>query len=356
VAPLTATLAAAVAVGVGVALARAGRERDRALRVRGRELGLQPGEPPAQALKRMALGQLDMALELLEDGGRGASAAEATVHDTRKALKRLRALLRLLEGELTRAELAREQAALRRAARELAGARDAEVMLNTLEALIERHPRKLGRRKGVRRLRRALLAQRERAAQATLDHGDTLAVITTELRGLRARVELWDLRAGGESQQVASGLSKLYAQGRIRHERAARRKGKDSAAMHEWRKHVKHLRYAAEMLERHPPAQTKPSRRAAQLQRVAARADRLAETLGEEHDLAVLGDWVKQRGAKRGKHRRPGGSKALRVDRGTRKILLELIERRRRKLRRRALRDGERLYRSSRKRFVRSLR
>ena len=47
----------------------------------------------------MILGQLDLAVELLEAFPRRRPAAH-TVHETRKALKRLRALLRLLRGEL----------------------------------------------------------------------------------------------------------------------------------------------------------------------------------------------------------------------------------------------------------------
>ena len=102
--------------------------------------------------------------------------------------------------------------------------------------------------------------------------------------------------------------------------------------MHEWRKRVKDLRYAAEMLG-HP--------------NLARQADRLGETLGEDHDLAVLDEWIRAN-AKR-------GGRSRRVGRPTRKLLLELIAKRRRKLHRRALRDGERLYRQRPKKFVRQI-
>ena len=49
------------------------------------------------------------------------------MHETRKALKRLRALVRLLREELGEQAFERENAALRDVARRLAGARDAEV-------------------------------------------------------------------------------------------------------------------------------------------------------------------------------------------------------------------------------------
>ncbi|MGD0455226.1 MAG: CHAD domain-containing protein, partial [Solirubrobacteraceae bacterium] len=112
-------------IGVGLALARSERERRRARqRQLERQLGLQPGESLSGGLRRMALGQADLAIELLEGGGgNGASPAcapdEHAVHETRKALKRLRALLRLLEHELGKQAYARESAALRDIARQL---------------------------------------------------------------------------------------------------------------------------------------------------------------------------------------------------------------------------------------------
>src|SRR5579862_1243587 len=157
VAPLTATLAATAAVGLGVTLARAGRGRLAALqRARERDLGMLPGERLGTGLKRMASEQLDLAIEQLSQTN-GAGPPEEAVHETRKAIKRLRTMLRLLEGAHGKAAVASETAALREVAAQLSGARDAEVMLATLDALVERHPRKL-QRKGVRQLRGWLVA------------------------------------------------------------------------------------------------------------------------------------------------------------------------------------------------------
>ena len=105
-----------MAVGVGVVVARAGRERlDERARRRERQLGLLPGEPLGDGLRRMALGQVDLSVELLE--GRGGKLDEAAVHETRKALKRLRALVRMLAHELGEDAYARESDALRGVAR-----------------------------------------------------------------------------------------------------------------------------------------------------------------------------------------------------------------------------------------------
>src|SRR6202008_4271071 len=120
------TLGAAMVIGVGLALARAELDRrlSRARRERERHFGLLEGEELAQGLKRMALGQLELAIEQLEGAG-GEIPVGVAVHETRKALKRLRALLALVEDELGPDEAARERAMLRDSGRLLAGARDA---------------------------------------------------------------------------------------------------------------------------------------------------------------------------------------------------------------------------------------
>jgi CHAD domain-containing protein len=123
-----------------------------------------------------------------------------------------------------------------------------------------------------------------------------------------------------EFAAVEPGLKRIYGQGRQRL-RAAQAKP-TSANLHAWRKRVKDLRYSAEIL-----APAGPKR----MRRTAKRADRLGELLGEEHDLALLGDLVERRAE-------------LFADDAGRRGLLKLIGRRRSRLRREALRRGDKLY------------
>ncbi len=360
---VAATLAASVAVGVGVALAKAEHERRtaRERRAADRQFALLPGERPGDGLRRMALGQLDLALGLL-GGEDGIAPDEEAVHETRKALKRLRAMVRLVQYELGAQAFARESTALREAGRRLAGARDAEVMVATLDGLLERHPRKLGQRGGIRKLRTRLVWERERAEERTLGEEAIRSEVISELRAVRWRISGWRLPDREGIQWLEPGLKHLYGQGRRRYRRAARGRGDRGRALHEWRKRVKDLRYAAEMLDRGEPAgasgkahrrKRKRGRRrrrrdepsgAQHMRKLARRADELAETLGEEHDLALLSERVSAR---------RGPSTNVHLGRGARKVLLRQIARRRRELRRRALRDGARLYRRRPKRFVR---
>ncbi len=333
---------------MGVAVARAERDRRAGAKRRRRErrFGMNARERPGEGLRRISLGQLDVAIEALR-GGAGSS-PERRVHEARKALKRLRALLRLLEDELGERAYEHESAVVREVGRRLAQARDAEVLLSTLDGLIERDPKRLGARGGVQRLRGRLQSERDGAAQRALSgeaHGGAVA----ELLGLRARVETWELSHAERIEALEPALARIYGTGRRRMRRAAGASDRRSQArrLHEWRKRVKDLRYVAEALDAADArgADKRARARAAFLGKVARRADDLGETLGEEHDLAVLAGRVRDEARTSGT---PG--------RSSRKALLKAIARRRKRLQRRALRLGARLYRRRRKRFARRVR
>jgi CHAD domain-containing protein len=168
----------------------------------------------------------------------------------------------------------------------------------------------------------------------------------------RVRSLAWELAPEPGIGVIEDGLSRVYGQGRRRKRRAGRSRGGHMHKMHQWRKRVKDLRYAAEALRRTEPApgplSRLPGKRRKQIssearwmRRLAGQADELGELLGEEHDLAVFGVWLAEHG------------KAAGVGPGSRRSLRKSIERRRRKLRRRALRQGRRLYARKPRAFLR---
>jgi CHAD domain-containing protein len=296
-------------LGVAAALAKAELNRRSARR------------EPKSKLQRATLAQIDLAIALLE--GRGEEPPERTIHETRKALKRARALVRLQRHALSGKRHRRLDAALRQCGRRLALARDAEVVLETLDELIRRHPKQLAHSPGVAALRARLLAERRQAGGLT-DHGaPTRALVLERLRAARLDLERWRPRQGDRATARA-GLHSIYRQGRERRRRA--RRANTSESLHAWRKRVKDLRYAAEALE---------------LRAVARTADRLGETIGAEHDLWLLSQRLRR-------HR-----KCFKGDREARKTIRRLIAKRRTRLRKRAFRLGDRLYRQPPKRFVR---
>jgi CHAD domain-containing protein len=91
--------------------------------------------------------------------------------------------------------------------------------------------------------------------------------------------------------------------------------------LHEWRKQAKYLRHALEILSPIAPKE---------IDALARHAHRLADGLGEDHDLAVL---------------RERAARETRIDAATREAILARIDRRRRTLQRRALTLGSVVYR-----------
>jgi CHAD domain-containing protein len=230
---------------------------------------LDAGEPLPAGIRRIARGRIDHALDELR-GETDSTPAEA-VHEARKDMKKLRALLLLVRNELGGARFARETACFRDAARELSGVRDADVIRETLVSLDL--PPGVGWE-----LRRAVQAHhwpddsggREAAARGVI----------AMLSEARARVGDWPLERDS-FDAVADGLVRTYRRGR-RDLRAVRREP-DTKALHDWRKRVKHLWYQHSLLRcLWPPVMCA----------VADEAHALSSLLGEDHDLAVLSEWA----------------------------------------------------------------
>jgi CHAD domain-containing protein len=302
-------LAAATALGAAVVAARVQRGRlKRRKREAERVFAVRAGRPVEEELPRIALGRIEHAAELLEADG--ARPKPTTVHEVRKDLKRLRAVVRLSRPVLGD-ELSREQAATYRdIARLLGDDRDRTVLVETLDALVAATP-------GLKRRRYAKLRKRLGAAPAGGGPPSGAAVLA-RLRATESDVVRWHLN-GNTLGELRSGLHRIYRRGRADY-RAARAQP-DAEHLHEWRKRVKDLWYAAEILQPAAPAQLKP---------VAKQAKRLGEALGTDHDLWVLREAV-------GRHRTALAGK-------DRKRLLKAIDRRRAALAKDALKLGAKLY------------
>ena len=291
-----------------------------------RRFGLGDGERVRDGVRRIAGGQLDMSIERLagdtdEDLG-------TAVHETRKSLKRLRATVRLARDELGDEAYRRENVAFRDAGRRLGGARDSQVLLETLDALTDRYPDEAPPER-FERFRRTLVGQHG-AAQRRLHEGVAVADVLGELRRARARVGGWHL----ERQcldALAPGFRRIYRRGRRAYRTA--REVPSTENLHELRKRAKDLWYAAQIVRAAAPKKMK---------RVARRAHDLSNLIGEDHDLALLAERADER-RDRFPDATAAGELALRV------------ERRRADLQRAALELGRRLFRKKPRKIARPL-
>jgi CHAD domain-containing protein len=299
------------------ALAAASDKPDRKYRLR-------ENEYVPDGIRRIARGQLDNAHDELSMASRSGF-AEA-VHGTRKRLKRLRTTMRLARGAIGDETYDRENNAFRMAGRRLAAGRDAQVLLETLDSLGERFAKELPRRTTVA-LRALLVDERKRAEASARDDDAGIAAVLTALEEGRARTPAWTFERDG-FDGLTPGLRRIYRRGRKR--MRAARKDPSPENLHEWRKRVKDLWHASQIVR---PAQPK------RLKRVSRRAHELADLLGEGHDLSMLRDYVET-------HPQCFENQA------SKKALLAVIDRRSNALRDKALDRGRRLYKPSPKRFV----
>jgi CHAD domain-containing protein len=236
---------------------------------------LQPGEGVADGIRRIVAEELDGAIEGLRAGA-AAPAAERdrAIHETRKSLKKVRSALRLVRTDLKAGTRRTESTALRDAGRRLSGARDAQVMLDTLAKVAPAVPAPPPPE--VRAVQAALETRRAALAAELQGHAGLLGEVAGELEAVRARVDGWRLRDQSPDSVVA-GAAIIHERGREAMRGAMR--GTDDEDWHTWRKRVKDLWYAGRILE--PVA-------GPQLAGMVQEADALSDVLGDHNDLAVL--------------------------------------------------------------------
>lgn len=217
-----------------------------------------------EALRRIASEQIDRVQTSLADD----AAAAESVHNTRKSVKKLRALLRLLSPGLGDVQPA-ENIVLRDAGRALAHRRDASVRLETFDKLTgdllsgsDENP--------------ALLALRAHlVAEATMPP-TPLPDLRSLFDSLALRASGWEVR-GNERRLLTEGLSDTRS--RARRAMRAARDDRNADALHDWRKRAKDHWYQARLLQPvWPELMTATINEAGQL----------GEMLGDHNDLSVL--------------------------------------------------------------------
>lgn len=227
---------------------------------------LSRGESMHQAAVRIADEELSEAIERLRSSGGSRQADTHTrVHAARKAIKRTRALARLLREGLG-AGFHRDNLDLRDAARRLAERRDAAVAADAFTRLV---PEPVG---PLAAIRERLAAVRDEVVAADA----ALAAAAEDLARVRSRSADWPPLERGWSI-LEPGLKTSYKQGR----QAMRTAFADPtpAAFHAWRKRVKDLWYHTQLL--HNVWKGVQSAWAEAL-------EDLSDALGDDHDLEVL--------------------------------------------------------------------
>lgn len=283
---------------------------------------LRHDEAGLQGVRRIFQGWVDDASDAL----RSKRITDTGIHDARKQLKKARSALRLLRNAIGDVAYRRDNIALRDAARPLGLARDSRVLISALDDLVERYTpatRSLQLEKFKRVLRKEQSAARQNI---------TVTLANQQRKGLHevsARSKRWRVQ-GNEWQVIGAGLERSYRAGKKSMKTAA--SSRASEDLHDWRKQVKYLWHQLQILEPLWPAL---------LGELADEVHRLADHLGDDHDLAVL--------------RQKISANAGAFEMQDRDALLAILERRRKRLQGKAFDLGQRIYDEKPRRFSRRM-
>jgi CHAD domain-containing protein len=274
---------------------------------------IEKGERLAIAFGRIASEEIDLAMSELDRKSRGDG-----IHNSRKALKRLRALLSSLKVAFP-TKFREENQHIAKAGRKISPLRDIHVQLRALDSLGSRGS-------AGERTRRALL---ERQSQFRRKTPALRRTVKKMLRDSIQSIATWPLEKA-TPHDLAESLKRIYKQGRVAF-RAARKSGSPEC-LHEWRKKGKLLGYGFELIEKvGPPKSSK----------MIKRVEAMTDALGDDHDLFMVATALErdQAACKASDYR----------------ALTKRIRERRRKLQKKAFKTGRGIYAEKPGRFKKDL-
>jgi len=235
---------------------------------------LQTGETLPTGIKRIVHEQAQKALEhlhLAED-------VEEDVHEMRKCMKRIRAVLRLVRYEIGEQNYQLENAAYRDAARELSAVRDSHVMIETFDHIVKASKKEAKITLKMPEIRKKLVNHCEQTIYEVIEKQDAFSKCIEQLEQAQARIDDWPVKHDDFSA-IDDGLKRIYKQG-VRGMARAYTNPTSAPHFHDWRKRVKYLWYHMQLLT--PLCDAIAS--------YAGELDTLADQLGIAHDYAVLYD------------------------------------------------------------------
>ncbi len=194
------------------------------------------------------------------------------IHESRKRLKKLRSLLRLVKEPMGR-RWTPVDTLLRDVGRGLAAARDAEAMVEALDSLLKDSP---GKADPFASMQTLLADRRDELTSGQTDLSRQMDDAAAALASLGGCIGNWRLGRVGFAT-ISASLKRCYA--KARGTMLAAWDSGDSQHFHQWRKCVKHHGHHVRLL-RHLWRPVMDAR--------CGQLDRLGELLGQDHDLAAL--------------------------------------------------------------------
>jgi len=225
--------------------------------------------------------QIDKAVSVIDNSE---ISVQESVHRVRKCCKNIRALLCLIEPSLAK-HFKQENFWYKDTTAALSNLRDADAMLESLDKLLIAQSDN-SNVEGIDEvaaswLQQQLLVRKNDVASAREDTDHALNAAKVRLQKGRQRLAIWRIKDKG-FETISSGLEKTYRQARSRMKTA--KKDPSNKNLHDWRKRIKQLYFHIYLLTKSWPAL---------LTCLGDELKRLGEILGDDHDLAVLTEFVR---------------------------------------------------------------
>jgi CHAD domain-containing protein len=235
-------------------------------------LHLRHGKPLGQELRKIALLQIEGALEALH----GNNVMPDSVHDARTYIKKLRAILHLASPVMSKKQ--REQAILhlRESSMRLGPLRDSEVRVRTLDSLLEQTGLPINNYASLR------AGLEDVAKQRRKNDARRIPGVLSSLKELRDSLESWPLEKL-EGRDLKRRLRRSYRRGRMALELCSATPAADH--FHFWRKQVKQLWYQLRITAHYWKDEATD---------LIATTGRIGQLAGDERDLTLLGETLRQ--------------------------------------------------------------
>src|SRR5450759_3837318 len=165
---------------------------------------LKADESVPEGIKRIVKEEFDSALGQLSGNSPGNVAV--SIHEARKSVKKIRAVLRIIRAELA-GDYQSENRRLQAVGRKLSELRDAGVMVETLDKVKAKYHDQIGGH-SLDLIRRGIV-ERKKQAEKQAKTGKLFAQLAGTLRGCAKRVNKWRLHTDGFAA-IAPGLEESF--------------------------------------------------------------------------------------------------------------------------------------------------
>jgi CHAD domain-containing protein len=231
-------------------------------------------------INRILFEQVDHIIDLCESGQQD---VHLSVHEIRKSIKRIRAVLRLIREEIGYSTYYRENAAYRDINRSISDLRTYDVLILTLENVQAELSRKLPDGP-VEPLIRSIRDQRDEMLAEVFSGDETFRELAERVREAKTRIPDLPVRHNG-FEAFSGGIFRMYRHGKEYLTSAT--KDHDMHHLHDMRKRTKYLWHQIQIVKPIYPGA---------LGALARSLETITEKLGTYHDLAVLSGYLKKNG------------------------------------------------------------